>query len=198
MAEATRRSALAGHLAPGRRGVAEGVAGVQLSERRPPAMAQLHGAPHASQLRQRLNAFSLSTDPGPLRCARGEAVRLLWSGRDQYLVVSQDHQNEELVLSLSTALAGSDGTAVDVSHARTVLRVEGAACRDLLAKGCPLDVDAMMPGHCAATVISHFSVLLHCDDEQAFELYVTRSFAESLLEWLLRAAAEFGVDIAAA
>ena len=192
------RSALHGHLAVRHHGAHADSPGISLREILPRAMAQVHGAASADDLRERLGAFNLIADPAPLRCVRGEGLRLLWTGPGQYLVVSQRHRDRELALSLSTALDGSGGVAVDVSHARSVLRVEGSASRELLAKGCPLDVDSMAPGDCAATLIGHFSVLLHRDDGDAFEIYVTRSFARSFLDWLLRSGAEFGVAVEAA
>jgi heterotetrameric sarcosine oxidase gamma subunit len=65
----------------------------------------------------------------------------------------------------------------------------------VLAKGCPLDVDGMQPGDCAATVVSHFNVLVHCDGADAFELYASRSLALAFFEWLLQAGIEYGVEV---
>jgi sarcosine oxidase subunit gamma len=84
---------------------------------------------------------------------------------------------------------------VDLSHARAVLRLEGGAVRDVLAKGCPLDVDGLATGDCAATVVGHFNVTLHCVGEGVVDVYVARSFAASFGEWVLNAGAEFGIDI---
>jgi sarcosine oxidase subunit gamma len=190
------QSALAGHLRPGRHGVAEGATQLGLRELRPVAMAQLNAAPRGDDLRRRFAAFALDSEPAPLRCAAGDAgLRLLWTGPDRYLAVCARRRDEDPIASLAQALDGTDATLVDVSHARTVLRIEGVACRELLAKGCPLDLDAMGPGDCAPTLVAHFNVLLHCDGEHAFELYVGRSLAMSFLAWLLHAGDEFGVAV---
>lgn len=195
MAEPAAVSALAGHLTRARRGVSSGTAGVRLSEVCVSALAQLHGAPAADELASMLAAHGFSDTPARLRCWRGDGVRLLWNGSGQYLAVSSRHRGPELAARLAADLSPAGAAAVDLSHARTVLRLEGAMCREVLAKGCPLDVDGMQPGDCAPTVVSHFSVLLHCDGDDAFAIYVTRSFAVAFLEWLLRAGAEFGVDV---
>ena len=76
-----------------------------------------------------------------------------------------------------------------------MLRLEGPAARDVLAKGCPLDVDGLAAGDCAPTVVGHFNVLLHCLGEDVVDVYVTRSFAAAFAEWVLHAGAEFGMEI---
>jgi len=195
VAERAAVSALAGHLTCARHGVPSGTAGVRLSEVNVTALAQIHGAPEPDELASMLGAHGFSGTPLRLRCWPGDGVRLLWNGPGQYLAVSTRHRGPDLAVSLAADLSSAGAAAVDLSHARTVLRLEGAMCREVLAKGCPLDVDAMTPGDCAPTVVSHFSVLLHCDGDDAFEIYVTRSFAVAFLEWVLRAGAEFGVEV---
>ena len=195
MAERAAVSALAGHLTRGRHGVASGAAGVRLSELPVAALAQVHGAPAPDQLGSMLSGHGFSGAPERLRCWRGDRMHLLWNGPRQYLAVSTRHRGPALAAFLAAELSPAGAATVDLSHARTVLRLEGAMCRDVLAKGCPLDLDTMTPGDCAPSVVSHFSVLLHCDGDDAFELYVTRSFAVAFLDWVLRAGAEFGIDV---
>jgi heterotetrameric sarcosine oxidase gamma subunit len=51
-----------------------------------------------------------------------------------------------------------------------------------------LDQAAFPVGHVAQTAIHHIDVLIHRIEEAAFEVWVLRSFSESLVEWLLDAA----------
>ena len=51
-----------------------------------------------------------------------------------------------------------------------------------------LDPAAFPIGRLAQTAIHHIDVLIHRIDERAYEIWVVRSFAESLSEWLLGAA----------
>mgnify|MGYP002267149987 CR=1 FL=1 len=99
---------------------------------------------------------------------------------------------ESLRAKLGERLSSSDATISDLSHARTVLRVSGPAWKDLLAKGCPADIDAMAPGDCVASLLSHFTVVIHCTGADSADVYVFRSFGASLWEWLRGGAAEFG------
>ena len=197
MADPVRHGPVEGLRLVGRHGTEGGDAGCLLRALYPASMAQIAGA-HAAAARDAACAALEIPDPAaPRRCAAGDGVRMLWNGPGQFLVVSRRHRDAELAAELGVALAGAGAVAVDVSHARTVLRVRGPACRDVLAKGCPLDVDAMQPGDCAATLVSHFNVLVHCDATDAFELYVSRSLAAAFLEWLLHAGMEYGVEVSA-
>lgn len=180
MADTDRRSALELHYDQGRFGAAgPDEAALVLSEQRGLAMAQVNGAP---------------TDVGPP--ALGSVVEggatLLWTGPGQWFALSASLGPEALLAKLAERLSSSDATISDLSHARTVLRVSGPAWKDLLAKGCPADIDAMAPGDCVASLLSHFTVVIHCTGVDSADVYVFRSFGASLWEWLRGGAAEFG------
>ena len=81
-----------------------------------------------------------------------------------------------------------------------MIRVTGPRARDLLAKGCPLDLHPSLfaKGACAQTVMAKAGVLIHAvDDGPTYDLYVLRSFAEYLWRWLEDAAQEYGVAVLA-
>lgn len=194
MRDPRREGALSARLLAGRHGVSGDAPGVALAALHPGAMAQIVGARDPAALAAALRAFALDGEPHALRCTSGQGLRLLWNGPGQYLAVSWRHRDGELAAELDAALHGNGAAAVDVSHARTVLRLSGAARCEVLAQGCPLDLDGMQAGQCAASVVSHFNVLVHCEAE-AFDLYVTRSFGLAFFEWLCRAGAPFGVQV---
>ena len=95
------------------------------------------------------------------------------------------------------ALTAADATVTDLSHGRTILRLEGEAAADVLAKGVAIDLDpaAFPTDRVAQSMIHHIDIVLHRLGPDAFELWVLRSFAESLAEWLLEAGAEFGIPL---
>ncbi|MCB1380296.1 MAG: hypothetical protein KDK89_18300 [Alphaproteobacteria bacterium] len=80
-----------------------------------------------------------------------------------------------------------------LSHSRTRIFLEGEASRDVLAKGIPLDFHprAFTPGRFALTGLHHTPVMVHCLQEDRFELYAMRTFAMSVWDWLRDAALEF-------
>ena len=92
----------------------------------------------------------------------------------------------------------SDAAAVnDVGQGRLVLRLTGPRVRDILAKGCPLDLhaSAFPTGHCAESLIGHIGVTIDCTADETFDLYVNRSYAAFFWEWLTRAAMEYGYRV---
>jgi len=178
--ENNRRSALENH-PPQRPGIREVRCG---------SIVQINGMA-ADELQQRLADWKFATPPGPLKASRGSNARLLWSGPDQYLLISESLSSAEVITALDSQFNGSGATWVDLSQARTVFELSGPHVRDILAKGCPLDLDALQPGDCAPCLLAHFNILLHCQAPDRFEILVFRSFGRACLEWLEHAAAEF-------
>jgi sarcosine oxidase subunit gamma len=120
-------------------------------------------------------------------------VEALWMGPDEWLIVARAG-SEGLRDALEQALAGGDATVVDVSAQRTAIEVAGADARDVLRKGCALDLHPRVfgAGRCAQTLLARAQVVLvPRTGEPAYRVFVRASFAEYLAEWLLDAAAEY-------
>jgi sarcosine oxidase, subunit gamma len=138
----------------------------------------------------------------PNTAATKNRVTALWLGPDQWLLVCPADDSALFMNSLQEALADSHCAITDVSDGRTALSLEGPSAREVLAKGCPLDLHprAFPPGSCAQTLVGKADVLLHLRaDEPAagasFDLYVGRSFAHYLWSWLEDAGREYGVQV---
>jgi sarcosine oxidase subunit gamma len=99
---------------------------------------------------------------------------------------------------LRDRLSEHGGAAVDVSAQRTTVRLRGARARDVLAKGCSLDLHPTVFGRGAAaqTLLGLAVVVLLplSDNGTDYQILVRSSFAGYLAGWLLDAAEEFGVD----
>ncbi len=137
--------------------------------------------------------FGLPTEPNTV--AGGEGVCALWLGPDEWLVTTAGGEEAGLMARLNGALAGHHASVVDVSDARTVIVLRGERARDVLAKGCGLDLHPRVfkPGRCAQTALARASILIHqTSEDPAYDIYVDRSFAQYLWTWLEDAAAEFG------
>ena len=75
------------------------------------------------------------------------------------------------------------------------MRVSGPAATDLLAKLCPIDVEAMRTGDSAATLAGPFNVQVVKTGDEELRLYVFRSLGLAMWEMLQDEAAEFGGEI---
>ena len=114
-------------------------------------------------------------------------VTVLWLGPDEWLVVGEDG-GDALVDLLCQALKGVDAAVTDVSDARAVIRLSGSRVRDVLAKGCTLDLHHRVfgPGQVAQSTLAKADVILFhvTGNDLAFDIHVGRSFAEYLWRWL--------------
>jgi sarcosine oxidase subunit gamma len=135
--------------------------------------------------------------PGTVASAGDVAILAL--GPTEWLVVDPGRDGWAFERELAAALAAAGGSAVDVSHGRAVLRLSGPSVRDVLARGCPIDLHprGFTAGSCAQTLFGKINVLLHARaDRDAIELYVGRSYADALADGLMAAAREVGVVLA--
>lgn len=82
-------------------------------------------------------------------------------------------------------------TAVDQSHGRVRIAVEGVAVEDVLAKGTGIDLARFEVGHATTTLVGHVSAHIARTAADRFELMPLRSFAESLWHDLETMAAEY-------
>ena len=169
---------------------------IAIIEREPIACVNLRGQPGDVRF---MRAVSSVTDvPPPLEACTavsGLFGSILWLGPDEWLVVSESQAGEEIAARLRQALRGIASAVTDVSDARVVYTVSGENARDLLAKGCSIDLHprAFGPGRCVQTLLAKAAVLIHARALQSFEIHVARSFADYAWAWLENAQAEYAI-----
>ena len=198
MAELVRwdsRGAWSGVVTEGRHGRRGGEPGVRVALREGLALATIIGREdRAAELDGLLSALVGIAPPRAPKTASGRDAALVWAGPHQWLCVSA---RPDLVPRLAAGLAGPAAVS-DQSDARAVLRVSGPRIREVLAKGCPIDLHprAFAPGDAALTAIAHIGVhIWQIDAVSTYEAAVFRSMAASFWSWFAGAAAEFGCDV---
>ena len=147
-----------------------------------------------------VTSLELPLEGGGVSEAEGE--RLCWLGPDEWWLILADDSPETargLEAKLQEAFAGQRASATSVGESRTVIRVVGSRCEDLLAKGSPLDFhkSVFAEGTCAQTLLAKATVLIHRLEagagQSCFEIYVLRSFSDYLWHWLMDAGKEYGI-----
>ncbi len=125
-------------------------------------------------------------------------VSILGLGPDEWLLIGPEEDAESIQSTVATALAEDHGAVVDVSAHRTILSISGPEARDLLNKGCALDLhpSRFASDTCAQTLLARAGVILVCRDaaKAHFWLIVRSSFARYVADWLADAAAEYRED----
>ena len=127
------------------------------------------------------------------------AAQGIWLGPNEWLVVTDAASASAVTSALDEALLGQHVAINDLSGAQLTLRLTGDSVRDLLSKGCPLDLhpNVFEAGACAQTGLAKANVVIIAhDDGPGVDLIVRRSFSEYLLQWLQKAGAEYGIEFA--
>lgn len=120
-----------------------------------------------------------------------------WLGPDEWLIVSAENNAAALAAGLLDALKNQHVSINDISGGQVTVQLEGDNVRDVLSKGCPIDLhsDVFRPGDCAQSGLAKAVVLIGCfDGPNRFELIVRRSFADYLARWLQQAARDSGIE----
>ena len=142
--------------------------------------------------------FGVAAPETPKAVGTADAT-LIWSGPDQFFVLSKDGKHGMEALGQTFAKSASMS---DQSHARVLISVSGEKARTMLAKVSSIDLhpDVFAIGSAAATSMDHTSVTLWRGNDRngqaVFNVLVFATFAESLWHTALDSAAEYGVSIA--
>jgi sarcosine oxidase subunit gamma len=138
---------------------------------------------------ERVLGCSLPRTPNTFRVAAA-ADKVLWLGPDEWLILAPEGREPALAQALRQAAGDGFAAVVELGSGQTVIELTGARAREVIAKGCPLDLHprAFGPGRCAQSRLARTLVTLaQLDDAPTFELIVRRSFADYLWQWLLDA-----------
>ena len=117
-------------------------------------------------------------------------VKVLWLSIDQWLILCSRGKANELTAALVAELGSIHSLAVNVSDMRAVLRLEGEGVREVLLKGSSLDLlsDDYGPGTVRRMRFAEIAALLHVVENDVFDVYVFRSYADYAWEFLLATA----------
>ena len=117
-------------------------------------------------------------------------VKALWLSVDQWLILCAKSKADELVAALKAELNGIHSLVVDVSDMRAVLRLEGEGVREVLLKGSSLDLlsDDYQAGTVRRMRYAEIAALLHVVEDDVFDVYVFRSYADYAWDFLLATA----------
>jgi sarcosine oxidase subunit gamma len=122
----------------------------------------------------------------PNTTAQAGAFRILWLGPTEWWVVTTSGAEEKLVADLRQAFIGQHAAVIDASESRAVITLSGTKARDMLARGCSLDLHPRVfgPGQCAQTGLTKANIMLdQTDAAPSFDIYVLKSFADYLWQW---------------
>ena len=168
---------------------------ITLSERRELTMHNLVVWDAAAINTQLQSTLQLSL-PETGEATSNDTSTILWTAPDRYLIVSADSGAQQALSKMTDDQAALQ----DLSCARTVIRIQGEACRQMMAKGLTvnLDSDSYQTGQVILSSFDHhYPAIVHYvnSDSDIFDIYITRSFALSFWHWLCDSSLEFGYQV---
>ena len=122
----------------------------------------------------------------PPLAATGKDPRCLWLGPDRWLWVSVSATPDSIIASCNKSLSGFLHNAVDYSAGLVVHRISGPNARCLLASGSGVDFrsEEFPVGTCCRTNFAQVAAIVHAHLPDQFEVYVDRSYAGYINDWL--------------
>lgn len=122
----------------------------------------------------------------------GKVVR---TGPEEFLILSDDGERTDA--ALRSEVTPDVGAVLDLTHARSRIRISGEHCLDTLAKLYALDMrpDAFPVGEARLSGHHHVPCLLLRIEPACFDLIIFTTYALDQLEAIEDAALEYGVVV---
>ena len=129
--------------------------------------------------------------PEPLNVKSNSSTRFLWMGPENWLIIS-DKKN--IYETFKNDFLDRDVAITDLSHSRTIIEIEGELAREVIKKGCPLNINDLKEGNCSNSIFHAITITLDfiSDSPQVIRILALRSFGDSLHHSITDACLEFG------
>ena len=126
-----------------------------------------------------------------LKVASNKETRILWNAPRTWLIISK---KENIIDNIKEKCIDKNFAITDISHSRAVIQIKGLQAREVLKKGCPINLNEFDTNNCAGTVFHGISIVIDLVDNNpdTFNLLTLRSFGESFYHHITDAALEFG------
>ena len=126
-----------------------------------------------------------------LKVASNKETRILWNAPRTWLIISK---KENIIDNIKEKFSDKNFAITDISHSRAVIQIKGLQAREVLKKGCPINLNEFDTNNCAGTVFHGISIVIDLVDNNpdTFNLLTLRSFGESFYHHITDAALEFG------
>ena len=162
----------------------------QVTDRGPMGMIQLKGALEDPAFQAALSGVTGGDMPAPRAMTSDGQNTLCWMAPDEVMVLSAYPAAPDILAQIDEAMRGMHVLAANVSDARVVIRVQGAACRDVLAKLTPADIspDAFAQGQFRRSRLAQVAAAFWMVDTQTIDVMCFRSVATYVFDLLANAA----------
>ena len=120
-----------------------------------------------------------------------EDTRILWSGPSNWLLVST---KKDILSSVQKICDDKNFAVTDLSHSRAIIELKGNNSKEVLKKGCPINLNEFKVNNCANSIFHGITITIDMisNDPETFRIFALRSFGESLHHSITDACLEDG------
>tara|TARA_Y100000590_G_scaffold184605_1_gene210388 strand:+ start:1194 stop:1787 length:594 start_codon:yes stop_codon:yes gene_type:complete len=118
-------------------------------------------------------------------------TRILWNAPRTWLIISS---KKNIVSSIKDKCDNENFAVTDISHSRAVIQIKGLQAKEVLKKGCPININEIQVNNCAGTIFNGINIVVDFvnNNPDTFNLLALRSFGETFYHHITDAALEFG------
>lgn len=120
--------------------------------------------------------------------------RLAWMSPDELLLITPHMNATADVADLEAKFGDEHALAINVSDARAVFRISGAASREVISKVAPVDMSDFAEGDFRRSRFAQVPAAFWMSGEDAFDVVCFRSVAQYIFD-LLSVAAQDGSEV---
>ena len=126
-----------------------------------------------------------------LKVTANKETRVLWNAPRTWLIISS---KKNIINNIKDKCDHENFAVTDISHSRAVIQIKGLQAKEVLKKGCPININEIQVNNCAGTVFNGITVVVDFvnNNPDTFNLLALRSFSETFYHHITDAALEFG------
>jgi sarcosine oxidase subunit gamma len=167
---------------------------VDVSEAAATGMITLRGDLADAGVQKAVKSVIRAGVPAALAVTDADAGQILWMSPDELMIVCAYDQADQVVADLIAALGDTHGMVVNVSDARAVFDLQGAATSEIIAKLAPIDMKSMQAGTVRRTRFAQIPAAFWMTSNDSARIICFRSVAEYMFNQL-RNSAQAGFEV---
>ena len=163
---------------------------LEISEETSKSIYQITKFKNSDSSLTNLSIRDLEISNNPMIVKSNLKTRILWTGPNQWLIVSDDK-----ILEDELKIFDSNNFAVtDLSHTRAIINIKGENSLEVLKKGCPYNFNNLKKNMSINSVYHSIAVTIDFIEENPYTMRIMclRSFGESLYHSITDACLEYG------
>ena len=138
-----------------------------------------------------LNLENLKFPEAAMQVNSNKDTRILWSGPSNWLLIST---KKDILSSIQKICDDKNFAVTDLSHSRAIIELKGNHSKEVLKKGCPINLNEIKVNNCANSIFHGITITIDMisNDPETLRIFGLRSFGESLYHSITDACLEEG------